>query len=188
MALDRAQVVAGLHNLTRRVGVQRVTMRELAAELGVAVPSVRALLHRARSDPRGSRCRRRSANQERWRKRAPSRPTQPFTSRGSGTREHPCGRGPFGVVHVPAGLGNPGGIALGSPGGARRSSSRRTLSRRTQSDRVRYPGIRGVVMRVTTLGARHQTIAGSRVWSHAWIRSATEAHPGSSIMSWLILG
>jgi AcrR family transcriptional regulator len=39
-ALDRAQVVAGLHNLTRRVGVQRVTMRELAAELGVAVPSV----------------------------------------------------------------------------------------------------------------------------------------------------
>jgi TetR/AcrR family tetracycline transcriptional repressor len=39
-ALDRAQVVAGLRNLTRRVGVQRVTMRELAAELGVAVPSV----------------------------------------------------------------------------------------------------------------------------------------------------
>ncbi len=38
--LDRAQVVAGLHNLARRVGVQRVTMRELAAELGVAVPSV----------------------------------------------------------------------------------------------------------------------------------------------------
>ena len=39
-ALDRAQVVAGVHNLARRVGVQRVTMRELAAELGVAVPSV----------------------------------------------------------------------------------------------------------------------------------------------------
>ncbi len=38
--LDRAQVVAGLHNLARRVGIQRVTMRELAAELGVAVPSV----------------------------------------------------------------------------------------------------------------------------------------------------
>jgi TetR/AcrR family tetracycline transcriptional repressor len=38
--LDRAQVVAALHNLARRVGVQRVTMRELAAELGVAVPSV----------------------------------------------------------------------------------------------------------------------------------------------------
>jgi TetR/AcrR family transcriptional regulator, tetracycline repressor protein len=39
-ALDRAQVVGGLHSLARRVGVQRVTMRELAAELGVAVPSV----------------------------------------------------------------------------------------------------------------------------------------------------
>lgn len=38
--LDRAQVIAALHNLARRVGVQRVTMRELAAELGVAVPSV----------------------------------------------------------------------------------------------------------------------------------------------------
>jgi TetR/AcrR family tetracycline transcriptional repressor len=38
--LDRAQVVAGVHNLARRVGIQRVTMRELAAELGVAVPSV----------------------------------------------------------------------------------------------------------------------------------------------------
>ena len=38
--LDREQVVAGLHNLARRVGIQRVTMRELAAELGVAVPSV----------------------------------------------------------------------------------------------------------------------------------------------------
>lgn len=38
--LDRAQVVASLHNLARRVGVQRVTMRELAAELGAAVPSV----------------------------------------------------------------------------------------------------------------------------------------------------
>jgi TetR/AcrR family transcriptional regulator, tetracycline repressor protein len=39
-ALDHAQVVAGVHNLARRVGVQRVTMHELAAELGVAVPSV----------------------------------------------------------------------------------------------------------------------------------------------------
>jgi AcrR family transcriptional regulator len=38
--LDRAQVVASLHNLARRVGVQRVTMRELAAELDAAVPSV----------------------------------------------------------------------------------------------------------------------------------------------------
>jgi TetR/AcrR family transcriptional regulator, tetracycline repressor protein len=38
--LDRDQVVASLHSLARRVGVQRVTMRELAAELGAAVPSV----------------------------------------------------------------------------------------------------------------------------------------------------
>jgi TetR/AcrR family transcriptional regulator, tetracycline repressor protein len=38
--LDRAQVVAALYNLARRVGVQRVTMRELTAELGVAAPSV----------------------------------------------------------------------------------------------------------------------------------------------------
>jgi AcrR family transcriptional regulator len=38
--LDRDQVVVALHNLARRVGVQRVTMRELAAELGAAVPSV----------------------------------------------------------------------------------------------------------------------------------------------------
>jgi TetR/AcrR family transcriptional regulator, tetracycline repressor protein len=38
--LDRDQVVASLQNLARRVGVQRVTMRELAAELGAAVPSV----------------------------------------------------------------------------------------------------------------------------------------------------
>ncbi len=38
--LDRAQVVAALHNLARRVGVQGVTMRDLAAELGAAVPSV----------------------------------------------------------------------------------------------------------------------------------------------------
>ena len=38
--LDRGQVVAALHNLARRVGVERVTMRELAAELGVAAPSV----------------------------------------------------------------------------------------------------------------------------------------------------
>ena len=39
-ALDRAQVVAAVHDLARRVGVQRVTMGELAAHLGVAVPSV----------------------------------------------------------------------------------------------------------------------------------------------------
>lgn len=38
--LDRDRVVASLQNLARRVGVQRVTMRELAAELGAAVPSV----------------------------------------------------------------------------------------------------------------------------------------------------
>lgn len=38
--LDRDQVVAALQQLARRVGVQRVTMRELAAELGAAVPSV----------------------------------------------------------------------------------------------------------------------------------------------------
>ena len=38
--LDRAQVVASLHTLARRVGVQQVTMRDLAAELGAAVPSV----------------------------------------------------------------------------------------------------------------------------------------------------
>lgn len=38
--LDRDQVVAALQTLARRVGVQRVTMRELAAELGAAAPSV----------------------------------------------------------------------------------------------------------------------------------------------------
>ncbi|GLE53250.1 hypothetical protein ATCCBAA256_28110 [Mycobacterium montefiorense] len=38
--LDRDEVVVALRNLARRVGVQRVTMRELAAELGAAVPSV----------------------------------------------------------------------------------------------------------------------------------------------------
>lgn len=38
--LDRARVVESLHSLARRVGVQQVTMRELAAELGAAVPSV----------------------------------------------------------------------------------------------------------------------------------------------------
>jgi TetR/AcrR family transcriptional regulator, tetracycline repressor protein len=38
--LDRPQVVEALHNLARRVGVQGVTMRDLAAELGAAVPSV----------------------------------------------------------------------------------------------------------------------------------------------------
>lgn len=38
--LDRDQVVAALSTLARRVGVQRVTMRDLAAELGAAAPSV----------------------------------------------------------------------------------------------------------------------------------------------------
>ena len=38
--LDRARVVASLRNLVGRVGVQGVTMRELALELGAAVPSV----------------------------------------------------------------------------------------------------------------------------------------------------
>lgn len=38
--LDRDQVMAALLSLARRVGVQRVTMRELAAEVGAAVPSV----------------------------------------------------------------------------------------------------------------------------------------------------
>ncbi|AFC53514.1 TetR/AcrR family transcriptional regulator C-terminal domain-containing protein [Mycobacterium paraintracellulare] len=38
--LDRARVVTSLRDLARRVGVQGVTMRELAAELGAAVPSV----------------------------------------------------------------------------------------------------------------------------------------------------
>lgn len=38
--LDRDEVLGSLYNLARRVGVQRVTMRELAAELGAAVPSV----------------------------------------------------------------------------------------------------------------------------------------------------
>lgn len=38
--LDRDEVVAALQNLARRVGVQKVTMRGLAAELGAAAPSV----------------------------------------------------------------------------------------------------------------------------------------------------
>ncbi|WAC93461.1 TetR/AcrR family transcriptional regulator [Mycobacterium sp. Aquia_213] len=38
--LDRDEVVVALRDLAKRVGVQRVTMRELAAELGAAVPSV----------------------------------------------------------------------------------------------------------------------------------------------------
>lgn len=38
--LDREEVVAALRKLAGRVGVQRVTMRGLAAELGAAVPSV----------------------------------------------------------------------------------------------------------------------------------------------------
>jgi TetR/AcrR family transcriptional regulator, tetracycline repressor protein len=38
--LDRDQVVTALYDLARRVGVAKVTMRELAAELGAAAPSV----------------------------------------------------------------------------------------------------------------------------------------------------
>lgn len=38
--LDRARVVDALRDLARRIGVQGVTMRVLAAELGAAVPSV----------------------------------------------------------------------------------------------------------------------------------------------------
>ncbi|ORW61185.1 TetR family transcriptional regulator [Mycobacterium parmense] len=38
--LGRAEVVAALRDLVGRVGVQGVTMRDLAAELGAAVPSV----------------------------------------------------------------------------------------------------------------------------------------------------
>lgn len=38
--LDRDEVIVALRDLAKRVGVQRVTMRELAAELGAAVPSV----------------------------------------------------------------------------------------------------------------------------------------------------
>jgi AcrR family transcriptional regulator len=38
--LDRARVVSSLYTLARRVGVQQVTMRALATELGAAVPSV----------------------------------------------------------------------------------------------------------------------------------------------------
>ena len=38
--LDRAQVVESLHNLARRVGVQGVTMRDLAADLGAVVLTV----------------------------------------------------------------------------------------------------------------------------------------------------
>jgi AcrR family transcriptional regulator len=38
--LDRAEVVTALRSLVRREGVQRVTMRGLAAELGAAAPSV----------------------------------------------------------------------------------------------------------------------------------------------------
>lgn len=37
---DRAQVVSALHNLARRVGAQRVTLGELAAELGADAASV----------------------------------------------------------------------------------------------------------------------------------------------------
>jgi TetR/AcrR family transcriptional regulator, tetracycline repressor protein len=38
--LDRDEVVSALQALAQRVGVQKVTMRGLAAELGAAVPSV----------------------------------------------------------------------------------------------------------------------------------------------------
>jgi AcrR family transcriptional regulator len=38
--LDRAEVLAALRTVARRVGADRVTMRELAAELGAAAPSV----------------------------------------------------------------------------------------------------------------------------------------------------
>lgn len=38
--LDRAEVLGALRRLACRVGVQRVTMRELASELGASVPSV----------------------------------------------------------------------------------------------------------------------------------------------------
>src|SRR5690625_2088235 len=38
--LERDQVVAALYSLARRIGVQRVAMRELAAELGAKAPSV----------------------------------------------------------------------------------------------------------------------------------------------------
>lgn len=38
--LDREQVVSALYELARRVGVQRVTMADLAVELGAAKPSV----------------------------------------------------------------------------------------------------------------------------------------------------
>jgi AcrR family transcriptional regulator len=38
--LDRSEVLAALRTVARRVGVERVTMRELAAELGAAAPSV----------------------------------------------------------------------------------------------------------------------------------------------------
>lgn len=38
--LDRAQVVTALHKLARRVGVQHVKMRDLAAELGVDTPAL----------------------------------------------------------------------------------------------------------------------------------------------------
>lgn len=43
--LDRACVVESLRDLARRVGVQGVTMRDLAAELGAAVPSVYYHVH-----------------------------------------------------------------------------------------------------------------------------------------------
>ncbi|WAJ43212.1 TetR/AcrR family transcriptional regulator C-terminal domain-containing protein [Mycobacterium sp. Aquia_216] len=38
--LDREEVIVALRDLAKRVGLQRVTMRELASELGAAVPSV----------------------------------------------------------------------------------------------------------------------------------------------------
>jgi TetR/AcrR family transcriptional regulator, tetracycline repressor protein len=38
--LDRSEVLTALRTVARRVGVDRVTMRDLAAELGAAAPSV----------------------------------------------------------------------------------------------------------------------------------------------------
>src|SRR5208283_938922 len=71
-------------------------------------------------------------------------------------------------------------------GRARHPSSRGPVSQRTRRDHRWYSGVRSVVTRI--MGPGRQTIAGSRVSSHAWIRSATLTQPGSSIMSWLILG
>ena len=174
--LDRAQVVMGLHNLARRVGILAdsllaaipvpaagawdVRLIELycaASEVILRVPGVASMLQTRTS----------------WGKRTTSRPPQPFTSRRSRTRESPCSRGPYGVVHIPAGLGIPGRIALANPGRTRHPSRRGAVSQRARRDHRGYSGLGGMVTRVS---------------SHAWIRSATLTQPGSSIMSWLILG